>query len=173
MLWFNPSEITKVAKPPVATLETLETLETSHPLKNSVPDPEVSEVAEVSSHHKSKDEAPDGLLMELTAESGAIAVKTIDLVQGKSAKVSEVNKSPSLLSKKQEVRHQKVIDMLESAPGTRYAMYVGDASTDPVIVTVCIRGGATFELEIPYEKYDGMALLELIEGKCGESHEET
>ena len=170
MLWFNPSEITKVAKPPVATLETLET---SHPLKNSVPDPEVSEVAEVSSHHKSKDEAPDGLLMELTAESGAIAVKTIDLVQGKSAKVSEVNKSPSLLSKKEEVRHQKVIDMLESAPGIRYAMYAGDASTDPVIVTVCIRGGATFELEIPYEKYDGMALLELIEGKCGESHEET
>ena len=170
MLWFNPSEITKVAKPPVATLETLET---SHPLKNSVPDPEVSEVAKVSSHHKSKDEAPDGLLMELTAESGAIAVKTIDLVQGKSAKVSEVNKSPSLLSKKEEVRHQKVIDMLESAPGIRYAMYAGDASTDPVIVTVCIRGGATFELEIPYEKYDGMALLEFIESKFGENHEET
>ena len=170
MLWFNPSEITKVAKPPVATLETLET---SHPLKNSVPDPEVSEVAEVSSHHKSKDEAPDGLLMELTAESGAIAVKTIDLVQGKSAKVSEVNKSPSLLSKKQEVRHQKVIDMLESAPGTRYAMYVGDASTDPVIVTVCIRGGATFELVIPYEMFDGMALLEFIDRKNGVNHEET
>ena len=170
MLWFNPSEITKVAKPPVATLETLET---SHPLKNSVPDPEVSEVAEVSSHHKSKDEAPDGLLMELAAESGAIAVKTIDLVQGESAKVSEVNKSPSLLSKKEEVRHQKVIDMLESAPGIRYAMYAGDASTDPVIVTVCIRGGATFELEIPYEKYDGMTLLEFIESKFGENHEET
>jgi hypothetical protein len=173
MLWFNPSEITKVAKPPVATLETLET---SHPLKNSVPDPEVSEVAEVaevSSHHKSKDETPDGLLMELATESGAIAVKTIDLVQGEPANVPEVNKSLSTLSKQEEVRHQKVIDMLESAPGTRYAMYVGDASTDPVIVTVCIRGGATFELEIPYEKYDGMALLELIEGKCGESHEET
>jgi len=71
------------------------------------------------------------------------------------------------------VRHQKVIDMLESAPGIRYAMYAGDASTDPVIVTVCIRGGATFELEIPYEKYDGMALLEFIERKSGVNHEET
>ena len=168
-MWFNPSEITKVAKPPAATLATLATY---HPQGNAECT-KVAEVAEVSSHHKSKDEAPDGLLMELAAESGAIAVKTIDLVQGESAKVSEVNKSPSLLSKKEEVRHQKVIDMLESAPGIRYAMYAGDASTDPVIVTVCIRGGATFELEIPYEKYDGMTLLEFIESKFGENHEET
>jgi len=71
-----------------------------------------------------------------------------------------------------EFRFSKVIAMLESAPGTRYAMHVGDASTDPVIVTVCIRGGATFELEIPYEK-DGMALLEFIESKFRENHEET
>ena len=69
-----------------------------------------------------------------------------------------------------EFRFSKVIAMLESAPGTRYAMHVGDASTDPVIVTVCIRGTATCELEIPYEKYDGMALLELIEKHTRDEH---
>ena len=87
--------------------------------------------------------------------------------------ISDKNHKRHEVESQLEFRLAKVIAMLESAPSIRYAMCAGDVSNDPVIVTVCIRGGATFELEIPYEKYDGMALLELIEGKCGESHEET
>ena len=90
-----------------------------------------------------------------------------------SSNISDKNHKHHEVESQREFRLAKVIAMLESAPGTRYAMYAGDASTDPVIVTVCIRDAATFELEIPYEKYDGMALLELIESKFGENHEET
>lgn len=79
-------------------------------------------------------------------------------------------KPKTLLDKQREARRQKVIAMLEAAPGTRYAVHVAVASTDPVIVAVGIREVATFEMEIPHQCYDGMALLELIEKQSGEKY---
>lgn len=79
-------------------------------------------------------------------------------------------KPKTLLDKQREARRQKIIAMLGAAPGTRYAVHVADASTDPVIVAVGIREIATFEMEIPHQYYDGMALLELIEKQSGEKY---
>ena len=76
----------------------------------------------------------------------------------------------SLQAKQREGRRQKVIAMLEAAPGTRYAITVKDTASDPVVVTVAIRDKSTFELEIPRHSYDGLALLELIKNHSLESH---
>jgi hypothetical protein len=79
-------------------------------------------------------------------------------------------KPKTLQDRQREAQRKKVIAMLEAASGTRYAVLVTDASTDPVIVAVGIREIATFEMEIPHKYYDGMALLELIEKHSGEKY---
>ena len=64
-----------------------------------------------------------------------------------------------------EWRRQKVIAMLEAAPGTQRAIYT-DTDSDPhnVILTVAVRAcNQTCELLIPKAKYDPWRLLELIE----------
>lgn len=71
------------------------------------------------------------------------------------------NKAEILAELHRECRRQTVISML--GDGRKYAVLVEDASTDPVVCAVAIRGLASFELEIPRKYYDGMALLELIE----------
>ena len=76
----------------------------------------------------------------------------------------------TLQDRQREARRQKVIAILEAAPGTRYAVLVADASADPVVVAVGIREIVTFELEIPHKYYDGMVLLELIEKHYGENY---
>lgn len=80
------------------------------------------------------------------------------------------NKPSILCELQRERRRAKVLVMLEAAPGTRYAVHVADASTDPVVVAVGIREIATFEMEIPHKYYDGMALLELIGKHSGEKY---
>ena len=132
-MWFDPAEITKIAKPPVATIETIETI---HPKSNA----ECSKVAEVA---------------KVATVNVATAIES---------------KPETLQDRQREARRQKVIAMLEAAPGTRYAVLVADASTDPVVVAVGIREIATFEMEIPHKYYDGMALLELIEKHSGEKY---
>jgi len=73
-------------------------------------------------------------------------------------------KPKTLLDRQREARRQKVIAMLDAAPGTQRAIYVDDAS-DPlnIIVAVAVRDLATCELLIPKAKYDPWRLLELIE----------
>jgi hypothetical protein len=71
----------------------------------------------------------------------------------------------TLQDRQREARRQKVIAMLEAAPGTQRAIYVDDAS-DPlnIIVAVAVRNLATCEMLIPeVTKYDPWQLLELIE----------
>lgn len=82
-MWFNPAEITKIAKPPIATLATIETF---HP-KGNAEDSKVAEVAKVATTHDSKIAPLHELAMELIAEPGAIAtvetmppVKAADLI---------------------------------------------------------------------------------------------
>ena len=65
----------------------------------------------------------------------------------------------------QAERHQRVAEMLSD---NKIAVLVEDATTDPVVVTVGIRGLATFELHIPLSRYDGIALLEVIDEYASE-----
>jgi hypothetical protein len=62
-----------------------------------------------------------------------------------------------------DTRQQRVEEMLTANPELKYAVLVDDATTDPVIVTVGIRGLAVFDLEIPHAHYDGLALLQILE----------
>jgi len=55
---------------------------------------------------------------------------------------------------------QEIISELQAK---KYVIRVTDASTDPVIVNVSIKGIGTFDMAIPYAHYDGLALLEVIE----------
>lgn len=67
-----------------------------------------------------------------------------------------------------EWRRQKVIAMLNAAPGTQRAVYA-DTESDPhfVILAVAVRAyQQTCELLIPKTKYDPWRLLELVE-RCG------
>ena len=63
-------------------------------------------------------------------------------------------------------RHQRVAEMLSD---NKIAVLVEDATTDPVIVTVGIRGLATFELHIPLARYDGVALLQVVDEYASET----
>jgi hypothetical protein len=62
-----------------------------------------------------------------------------------------------------EQRHAHAMAMLETSPNARYAMIVLDPNCDPVILSVAIRGVAVFDLSIPRQKYDGLAVLELFQ----------
>ena len=71
------------------------------------------------------------------------------------------------------VRRQKVIAMLEAAPGTQRAIYVDDAS-DPenITLTIAVRhpAGATCEMLIPRSKHDSWKFLELLERLVQTTH---
>lgn len=62
-----------------------------------------------------------------------------------------------------EARRQRVLAMLDDNPALRLAV-VCDGQGDPVPVAVGIRGKATCELLVPRDRYDGVLLLDLIEG---------
>jgi hypothetical protein len=68
----------------------------------------------------------------------------------------------------EDTRRKAVLDMLAQAPSVNHA-FVCDAKAeaDHVIVTVGIRGVGTCDLRIPREKYDGLAVLKLIEEHTG------
>ncbi len=150
-MWFNPAEITKFAKPPAATLATLATY---HPQSNA----ECPKVAEVATTHDSKIAPLHDLAMERFAKPDAIVAGHVETMRRQPPEPSEMDR-----------RSMRVLAMLEAAPGTRYAIIVEDTATDPVVVTVAVRGKSTFELEIPRHSYDGLALLELIEKHSVES----
>lgn len=74
-------------------------------------------------------------------------------------------RKPAIIEElKREQRREKVLRMLAENPGTQRT-FVTDTETDPkhVIVTIAIRGQYSFEMLILKHKYDGFALLELIE----------
>jgi len=61
-------------------------------------------------------------------------------------------------------RISKMVNKLEGDPGLRYVMETHDeVEPDAVILTLAIRGKAACELRIPKSRYDGFALMELIE----------
>jgi hypothetical protein len=67
-----------------------------------------------------------------------------------------------------ERRRIEVLSMLAQEPSVTHAFVTDDdAKVDYVIVTVGIGGIGTCELRIPREKYDGLAVLKLIEEHTG------
>lgn len=80
------------------------------------------------------------------------------------------NKTGILCELQRGYRRAKVLALLE---GKRFALFVDDDKTDPVIAAVGIRDLATFEMAIPRHSYDGMVLLELIEKHYGEKYANT
>lgn len=70
-----------------------------------------------------------------------------------------------------EARRQEVISMLAGDPRITYAITSDtEAEPDSVIVALALRGKATCELRIPKGKYDGLALLQLIEHRTVRDH---
>ena len=90
---------------------------------------------------------------------------SVDVDGESSGRDSKPVDHPELL---REIRRTKVVDMLE---GKRFALFVENEETDPVIATVAIFNVAIFEMAIPQHSYDGMVLLELIEKHYGENNE--
>ncbi len=62
-------------------------------------------------------------------------------------------------------------ELLAELQAEKYAIRVTDASTDPVIVNVSIKGIGNFDMAIPYAHYDGAALLEVLEQYSEEQNE--
>ena len=118
------------------------------------------------------------LIEQVTAEGVMLALSptgTIKAVGDQSAvdkwlPTIRNNKTGILCELQREVRRAKVLVLLE---GKRFALFVDDDKTDPVIATVGIRDVATFEMAIPRHSYDGVVLLELIEKHYGEKYANT
>jgi hypothetical protein len=66
------------------------------------------------------------------------------------------NKPRILYELQRECGRAKVLALLE---GERFALFVNNDKTDPVIAAVGIRGVATFELSIPRHSYHEMMLI--------------
>lgn len=76
-----------------------------------------------------------------------------------------------LLVEPGEMRRRRVLDMLEANPRLRLAVVTSDDGGDSIIVTVGRRDafghGYTADFEIERGRYDGVALLELVEKHSG------
>ena len=79
--------------------------------------------------------------------------------------IIDMPKPETLQDRQREARRQKIIAMMEAAPGTQRAVYT-DTESDPhnVILTVAVRScQQTCELLIPKAKYEPWRLLALVE----------
>jgi len=126
--------------------------------------------------------APD-LIFELRrkgysirADGGYLDISPADNLPPELVKTIRQSKAEILTELQREARtewrRQKVIAMLEAAPGTQRAIYA-DTDSDPhnVILTVAVRAcQQTCELLIPKAKYDPWRLLELIERHGATTH---
>jgi hypothetical protein len=108
----------------------------------------------------------DGIHLDLTPDGG-LHYSGDPVLIAKWLPILRANKSAIVAELHRERRHAKVAAML--GDGRKYAVYVADDLSDPVVATCAIRGIATFELAIPRHSYDGLVLLELIEKHSTES----
>lgn len=71
---------------------------------------------------------------------------------------------PAILAElKREERRLKVMAMLAENPDSQRAIITDlDSDPDNVILTIAIRNQYTFEMQIPKDKYDAFAILEMI-----------
>ena len=69
-----------------------------------------------------------------------------------------------------EARRERVLSMLAQQPDARYAVLVDDPDTDPVLLTLAIRGQATCELAIPAAKFDPVEQLAVLDRHGAKVH---
>jgi hypothetical protein len=115
--------------------------------------------------------APD-LIFELRckgcsirADGGYLDISPADNLPPEFVQQLKQSKAEILTELHRETRRQKVIAMLEAAPGMPRAVYT-DTTSDPhnIILAVAVRScQQTCEMLIPKAKYDQWRLLELIE----------
>ena len=138
-MWFDPAQLMQNADTPSATLATSAT-STHAPTVN---DGKVARVVRVATTQEVKAANPDPV------EVACCPQETEILEQ-------QPNSS--------DERIQMVAAQLESDPGLRVCVETHDnAEPEAVILTLAIRGKGACELRIPKSRYDGIALLELIE----------
>lgn len=111
----------------------------------------------------------EGVLLALSP-SGSISARGDQSVIDRWLPAIRQSKVAIIAQLQLERRRAKVLGVLRDNPGTRYAIEVVDANTDPVIVSIGVRNVATFEMTIPQAHYDAFALLELIEEYTGDGH---
>lgn len=140
-MWFDPARLMQNADAPSATLATSATF-THSPTAN---DGKVARIAKVATPQEVKAANPDPA--EVACSPQATHAVTLEQQPNNSA-----------------ARIKMVAAQLESDHGLRYAMETHDnAEPEAVILTLAIRGKGACELRIPKSRYDGIALLELIE----------
>ncbi len=69
-----------------------------------------------------------------------------------------------------DTRRGQVLAMLDERQDTRYAVLVDDPDSDPVLLTLAIRGQATCELAIPAGKFDPFELLAMLDRHGAKVH---
>jgi len=109
---------------------------------------------------------------EVTAKAAPIKACTLVTSVTPEKTTTAIAKPETLQDRQREMRRQKVIAMLEAAPGTQRAIYT-DTDSDPhnVILTVAVHAcQQTCELLIPKAKYDPWRLLELVERHGATTH---
>lgn len=140
-MWFDPAQIMQNADAPSATLATSATF-THSPTVN---DGKVARIAKVATPQKVKTANPDPV--EVACSPQATHAETLEQQPNSSAE-----------------RIKMMAAQIESDPDLRYAMETHDnAEPEAVTLTLAIRGKGACELRIPKSRYDGIALLELIE----------
>ena len=105
-------------------------------------------------------------LGEVSAKPVPIKACTLDTSDTPEKTIALVDEAAMLpCNAYREVRRQKIIAMLEAAPGTQWAIHADtDSDSHNVILTVAARSyQQTCEMMIPKAKYDPWRLLELIE----------
>jgi hypothetical protein len=120
---------------------------------------------------------PEQLLQELEVggdlqdlASGALTSRGLRLA----AETLTLRYSDSNVDVERETRRLQALGMLAQEPRLQYALASDDESKpDAVILTLAVRDKATCELRIPNDKYDGLALLELLEQLTGGSYAST
>jgi hypothetical protein len=86
------------------------------------------------------------------------------------------HKSEIIFLLRREQRQKHVMEMLASNPGVKYFVVAENSQSDPVLLTIGIRGMAIFEMHVPLKNYDGVALLQVIEQyaeECGNTQAST
>jgi hypothetical protein len=113
--------------------------------------------------------AEDGVRISLSATGSVKAVGSQEWLDAW-LPILRDNKDALLEELHRQRRCEKVLSMLGNR---RYAVFVEDEKSDPVIVACAIAGLATFELAIPAHCFNGAVLLELIEKHAIETSESS
>jgi hypothetical protein len=147
-MWFDPAQLMQNADTPSATLATSATF-THSPTVN---DGKVARVAKVATPQEVKTANPNPV--EVACSPQATHAEILE---------QQLNSS--------DKRIKMMAAQLESDPGLRVCVEThvppegapDNAEPEAVILTLAIRDKGACELRIPKSRYDGIALLELIE----------